>query len=46
MCQRVVKRIAAGRYIKATLTRDIGYTCEGIIDDLLIQAANFAGVSL
>jgi len=33
-----------GGYIGAILTRDIGYTCEGIIDNALIKEVIFAEV--
>jgi len=34
-----------GGYIGAILTRNIGYTCEGIIDKLLIEGVNSAAVN-
>ena len=34
-----------GGYIGAILTRNIGYTCEEIIDGLLIEGVNSAAVN-
>ena len=40
-----MNRIANGGYIEVILTSDIGYTCDEIIDNLLIEGVNFAAVN-
>ena len=40
-----VNRIADGGYIEVILTSHIGYTCDEIIDNLLIEGVNFAAVN-
>jgi len=40
-----MNRIANGGYIEVILTSGNGYTCDEIIDNLLIEGVNFAAVN-